>query len=54
MYNFNGSPDRMIGIDSNIFLKLYLGFGLSNLVCWLLAMIQRNHVIFKACLILYH
>ena len=27
------------------FLKPHLGFGLSDLMCWLLAMIQRNHVI---------
>ena len=54
MYNFNGSPDRMIGIDSKNFLKPYRGYGLSDSVCWLLAMIQRNHVNFKTCLILYH
>ena len=42
MHNFNGSPDRMIGIDPSIFLKPHLGFGLSDLVCWLLAMILGN------------
>ena len=42
MYNFNGSPDRIIGIDSKHCLKPHLGFGLFDLVFWLLAMILRN------------
>ena len=54
MYNFNGSPDRVIGIDSNIFFKPHLGFGVSDLVCLLLAIIQGNHVHLEACLVLFH
>ena len=54
MYSFNGSPDRMIGIDSKNFLKPHPWFGLSELMFWLLTMIQRNHVNFEACLVFYH